>query len=102
MEMRSGRPAGCADPADQIALPERLALTYQRLGEMEERAGQPHSVREDDQIAFDADGGRPGEHDDPVGGRHHGGAGAGRDVYTVMERSRLAAIDALRSEDPAD
>ena len=50
--------------ADRLALRDPLAPPHDGPREMEEGAGQPHAVADDDEIAFEAEGGRPGEHDD--------------------------------------
>src|SRR4051812_23404345 len=80
-----------------------MVAELHRLGrQMEEGAVEAHAMVDDEEIAFEREGGRAGEDHDAVGRRDDRRSGARGDVDAGVERARLAAIDALRAENPAD
>ena len=83
--MRPGCPAGHADPADELALPDQIAFLHGMAGAVQKGAPQAHAVVNHQQSALKTERVFRSENHDTIGRCNEWrAAGAGRDVHPRM------------------
>src|ERR1044072_86217 len=102
MKMGTGGATRRAHGSDLLALLERVALPDRHSRQVQKGTVEAHAMIQNHEVAFQAEGRGSGKRDCAIGRPDDGRASSSGDVQPAMVCRRLAAINTLRSEAPAE